>query len=179
MTLETLDRARRLLPQDLGVATEEKHEFLKWLVCGFSPHEAGVRTGISSRQIELWCADPRFVEALTTIETHQEELLQWFEDRDERKRKAKLAEIDDRILDEALDKGVQGLDKQSYDYLTQVRKTITVPVEAKKSLNLHLYHETPKTLEEMLMLIEEDHEIAEESGKKEETTIIEVESEQA
>ena len=176
MQLDTLDTVKSVVTQTFILDSEDKTEFIKWRACGFSSEEARKRIGLTIRQLELWYVDTEFVNCVESIPRMQEQLAEYFQREDELKSQRRLAEIDARVLDDALDKGIGNLDKQTFEYVQSIRKTSQITPAQKAGLGVSVTAPTPKTLQEALELMQRGSDNAREEKERKEVTIIESES---
>ena len=178
MLPDTLQAASQLIPQNLGLDSAKKELFIRWRICGFTTDEAVSRSGISRGRVDAWFKDPEFAELMAQILDKQEELYAIILRKEEMKSRIRMAEIDGRVLDEAMDNGVDQLKENSFDYLKGIRKGLEVTPQDRISIGIGLSDSAPRTVTDMIAAVKVSHGLQEKNGP-EESKVIEGKSQPA
>lgn len=155
--LQTLETVSQIIPQDLGLDSHRKREYIKWRVCGFSPKEARDYVGLVEKVVDQWFTEPLFSEAMNNVMNMSTEVFDILMEQEERKNRARSLAIDGRVLDTALTQGVGNVDDKTFDYLKGIKKGMDMPQSHKAALNLTLNNMAPRSVSEMLEQVEAEH----------------------
>ena len=133
---------------------EEKRTYLAWRICGFSPKDALKHTKVLPQTLALWLAnDADFadMERVRMPQLRKEYYQEIIQESYVRNLHAGMM-LDQTILEEALDSGVDALGKQAFEYLKQLRTQYDPKV--RQALGLETSDETmPQSWEEIILTI--------------------------
>jgi len=155
--IEELDTARQLVTS--VTSSEEQQEYMSWRVCGFSVTESAGRSGVGMTALAEWYKDsPKFME----LDQKQvfglrakliEDILRSKAVRNSRS----LLELDDKILQIALDQGLSNLTDNEVKYIEKLRPAYDNNNGVRSMLGLQDSEQMPKTMVNFVQLIQEQH----------------------
>ena len=117
----TLDKAKSHIPV-FPLDSERKKSYLSWRICGFNQLESITRANIAITELLQWRHyDTVFNQVESNLDDYRDELLRELITEASLKSARSLMEIDTQVIREALNNGIAGLDKQTYDYLKMIK----------------------------------------------------------
>ena len=166
--IEELDKARQLVSSVTN--SEEQREYMSWRVCGFSITEALGRSGTDVTSLADWymnSADFMKVDQQQVFElraTLIEDILRSKAIKNSRS----LLELDDKVLQIALDQGLSNLTDNEVKYIEKLRPAYDRNNGVRSMLGLDEGEQMPTTMVNFVQLIQEQHNAinTEESQKK-------------
>ena len=164
--LQTINTATDIIPVDLGPDSHRKREYIKWRVCGFSPAEARDYTGVAQVVVDTWFADEQFMTVMERLLSMADQVADEILKQEELKNRLRVSQIDAKALDLAMKNGVGQLDDKTFDYVKQAKKSLEITPDQRAALNLTVNNIAPKSVNEMLAMVEEDHAAAEAKRRK-------------
>jgi hypothetical protein len=166
--IEELDKARQLVSSVTN--SEEQREYMSWRVCGFSITEALGRSGTDVTSLADW-----YMNSANFMKVDQQQVFELratlIEDilRSKAiKNSRSLLELDDKVLQIALDQGLSSLTDNEVKYIEKLRPAYDRNNGVRSMLGLDEGEQMPTTMVNFVQLIQEQHNAVntEESQKK-------------
>ena len=176
--IEELDKARQLVSSVTN--SEEQREYMSWRVCGFSVTEALGRSGIDVTSLADW-----YMNSVDFMKVDQQQVFELratlIEDilRSKAiKNSRSLLELDDKILQIALDQGLSNLTDNEVKYIEKLRPAYDRNNGVRSMLGLDDGEQMPTTMVNFVQLIQEQHNAVNTEEPQKKPTTIRVQSEE-
>ena len=121
MISQELNTAKQMV-QDI-TSSQDQEEYLSWRVCGFSITESLQRSGLDIETLAQWYIDSKdfFKSDRTGMYSLRTELVNQVLKHKAIKNSRSLLELDDKILQIALDQGISQLTENEAKYIERLR----------------------------------------------------------
>ena len=155
--IEELDTARQLVSS--VTSSEEQRDYMSWRVCGFSVTEALGRSGVDIALLAQW-----YIDSAEFMKIDQQQVFELraklIEDilRSKAvKNSRSLLELDDKVLQIALDQGLSNLTDNEVKYIEKLRPAYDRNNGVRSMLGLDEGEQMPTTMVNFVQLIQEQH----------------------